>query len=292
MLHHFLLTRFALRLWQTDKNGRPIDYRVWLAERFALFERYTLPSVLSQDDQRFTWILLVERTSDERVMTSLREKMESYKHLSPAILPIYIREGHGGSFCKIFSEVVSHCLAERHAAVGDICLTTYLDNDDTLRHDYSSVIRRVATESFQPYTFISFDYGLQYFTDIGLATRIYYPNNHFMTLMEPVKASGRVRTCYGYGSHFLLAENYGRDIVRHIDSRDTPMWIEIVHGHNVDNDVKMTLHTRIMTDSAYLSRNFGLQGITLSYRFSTVIRFVVRALQQIVRRLSDKITRR
>ena len=90
MLHHFLLTRFALRLWQTDKNGRPIDYRVWLAERFALFERYTLPSVLSQDDQRFTWILLVERTSDESVMTSLREKMESYKHLSPAILPIYI----------------------------------------------------------------------------------------------------------------------------------------------------------------------------------------------------------
>ena len=49
MMHHYLLTRFNLALWQEDKNGQTIDRGEWLRKRLKLFETYCLPSVAGQE---------------------------------------------------------------------------------------------------------------------------------------------------------------------------------------------------------------------------------------------------
>ena len=42
MMHHYLLTRFNLALWQEDKNGQTIDMGKWIRKRLKLFETYSL----------------------------------------------------------------------------------------------------------------------------------------------------------------------------------------------------------------------------------------------------------
>lgn len=54
---------------------------------------------------------------------------------------------------------------------GDILITTYLDNDDALRNDYVEEIQRLAATTYNK-TFIVFKYGLQYFVQLNIATRI------------------------------------------------------------------------------------------------------------------------
>ena len=285
MIHHFILTRFALNLWKKEKHGSNIDRRKWLEERLGLFEEFCLPSILAQkgshggdDSVKRTWVLLCEHGIDDDLV---HEKMASYKSRCEDIHPVMIKEGNGWRFAEVFQQVVTDLLIKENTMNGDLCLTTYLDNDDCLASDYSERIYDIAVnpaeynadvhkgENF----FIAFDYGFQLFTEIGVKTRVRYANNHFMTLCETVRCSSQepasvnsympIRTCFGYGSHFLLEKN-GLAKVIHIENRELPMWTEVVHGCNVDNDVKMTFDTKIIEGSR--------------------LKFYARALKQIWRR--------
>ena len=69
------------------------------------------------------------------------------------------------------------------------------------------------------------------------------------------------------------------------------MWIEIIHNGNIDNDVKMTLSQKLITDKEYL-HIYGLDielknGISSILVFTT--RFAGRFVKQAVRRIRNKI---
>lgn len=299
MMHTFILTRFALHLWTHDKHGEEMAWERWLEERFGLFERWCLPSLMGQTRQDFRWLLLVSDTLPDWA----EERMRKCQERCPQICWIRVGDGmdnkdsrpvgfhaegsHFG-FARMFQRAVGRCLEELEAQgrlhAGDRCLTTYLDNDDELMPDFVERVQFWATR-VKPGTFVSFDYGYQEFVEINLRTRIYYPNNHFITLVEEVNDSQIVsfsenqfirffdnqvpqfpKTCYGYGSHFLL-EKRGAAPVFHVTDRRHPMWTEVIHGHNVDNDVKMTLDTKVVRGS-----------------IKSRCLFVVRALGQIWRR--------
>lgn len=299
MLHHFILTRFNLPLWTEDKNGSHIDRAKWLEERLDLFETYCLPSIKNQSCLDFTWILLC----DENTPVGYRDRIKVYKEQCPQIELIQVEEGYAWEFPRIFSDVVTSILEERGAKDGDLCLTTYLDNDDSLHKDYVEQLHQICSDIVCD-SFVSFDYGLQYFTELNMATRVIYPNNHFMTFVERVHESASalapasdlkplnsealkpllpVSTCYGFGSHFLL-EKYGIP-VRHISDKDNPMWVEVVHKDNVDNDVKMTLDTEIINDADVLRNVYSLNIILSNARCA----YGLRVLAQMFRRLKGKI---
>lgn len=297
MLHHFILTRFNLRLWSHDKNGETINPASWLEERLQLFETYTLPSVKGQTCQDFTWVLLVDRDTP----VDYRERMKAYREQCPQMVFIAVGKRYAAEFARIFEEVVNEQLKEKDAHAGDLCLTTYLDNDDCLHKDYIQSVHSLlnSPQSTPPIAkdndrgaFITFDYGLQYYTELGIATRIKYSNNHFITLAEPLIPSNpstsssfrQPYTCYGYGSHFYLEK---REIlpVNHIIQPDKPMWVEVIHKDNVDNDVKMTLHTRLINDTSLLRNSFSLDlDITTGKRWL----FLKRFIQQAIRRAKNK----
>ena len=194
MLHHFILTRFNIRLWSQDKNGKQIDSNKWLEQRLQLFETYTLPSVIGQTCQDFTWILL----ADSKTPTDYRERMKGYRQLCPQINFISVNSQYGNQFARIFQEVVNKSLKSKEVTKGDICLTTYLDNDDTLHKNYiqetHDIVQGIDNREIAG-NFITFDYGLQYYTELGIATCIKYPNNHFMTFKILPKCN------YTYNKH-------------------------------------------------------------------------------------------
>lgn len=288
MIYHYLLTRFNLALWIEDKNGAAIDREEWLKRRMALFETFCLPSVKNQSCQNFSWILLV----DANTPAVYRERIKTYRKLCSQIKFVGVKAEYSYQFADIFRQVVMQDLKQKGWNDGDLCLTTYLDNDDSIANNF---MERVQSEclSFHlnPYEkcFLSFDYGLQTYTKFGhFSTRIYYPNNHFLTLAEYLLSSdsslSSLRTCYGYGSHFLL-EKRRLVKVHHIKENMHPMWIEIIHEENVDNDVKMTLDTHIVYDKDMLRRVFSLDMDIESHH---LFAFILRVLKQMWRRSKNK----
>lgn len=280
MIYHFILTRFNLTLWTKDKNGAVIDRGEWLRERLYLFETYCLPSVKAQECQDFIWVLLCERPHEDDEWIQLKEKIDEYKRLCPRIRPVWVRPKYGRAFASIFRNVTIKLLRECDVNDEDLCLTTYLDNDDMLHPLYVQLVQQEATSQGGNRTAISYNHGLQYFTELGVATRISYPNNHFMTFVENVR---NVRTCYGYGSHFLMDKN-GAVNVYHINNRNWPMWVEVIHGNNVDNDMKMTLDTTILGAESTVAREFGLDVAKYDR-----VAYNKRFARQLIRRLRDKI---
>lgn len=293
--HHFILTRFNLPLWTEDKCGHSIDRISWLEERMFLFEKYCLPSVVGQTNYNFTWILLC----DENTPLEYRERIKEYRKQCPQIELIQVEEGYAWDFPNIFSEVVSSMLEARGANDGDVCITTQLDNDDAINKDYIDFIQRYILEnkdvkdSWKKSTplFLSFDYGLQYFTGLNMATRVKYPNNHFMTCVEYVHKTNdgiiSVGTCFGYGSHFLIEKNFGMN-VHHIVDRSRPMWCEVIHKDNVDNDVKMTLDTEIVRDWDIMRNGFNVDVLIQVNLFL----FAIKGIGQVFRRTKGKFIKR
>lgn len=158
-----------------------------MEERLQLFETYCLPSVAGQSCKDFVWFLLLDESTPE----TYRDRILSYKDICPNIRLVSVKSGYGFRFVEVFQGVVSEYLQNN---IGDgngkeLCLTTYLDNYDCLHREYvqdvQDLVKQNSTNHTEDY-FIAYDYGLQYFTDLKIATRILYPNNHFMTLVERV----------------------------------------------------------------------------------------------------------
>ena len=289
MIHHYILTRFNLCLWKKGKNGNIPSQKQWLLKRLQLFEDYCLPSVKGQTCLNFQWILLVDRNTP----IEFRDRIDSYLKECPQIQLIGVNAENAHMFASIFRKVVVADLKRKGWNIGDLCLTTYLDNDDSIATNFiEDVQERFIKIKFinTRKLFLSYDYGLQTFTELdNLSTCIYYPNNHFLTLAELMSVSDThynvsIRTCYGYGSHFLLEKQGLADVI-HISDCRHPMWIEVIHEDNVDNDVKMTFDTHIIKDKNLLRNNFSLKIIvSQNHRMA----FLFRVLKQVWRRMINK----
>ena len=206
----FILTRFNLSLWPADKKGKSTRTGQWLQQRFELFERFCFPSVQNQTVQDFEWIVLF----DSETPAIYRDKMKEYKRALPSFTPYFVPAKSGLYFAYIFQSIVSS-----KVAVGDKVITTYLDNDDALRFDYIETVKRLAAGAGDSPTFISFKYGLQYFTSLNIALSISFPTNHFISLAETYTEGYRLKTVFGYGSHMGI-EGYRGTRVLYVDDRD------------------------------------------------------------------------
>lgn len=286
MTRHYILTRFNLRLWGKDKRGERIDREAWLKRRVELFEAYTLPALAAQTCKGFVWVLLVDSESPEW----LRERAKEWKNVCPQIHCVGVKAQYHRYFARVFQEAVNRMIAKDAEGAEELTvLTTYLDNDDAVSDDFVEEIQREAMETASD-TFLYYDYGLQYFTEMGISTRVYYPNNHFTTLVEritPTASDRKVKTCYGYGSHFLIEKNRVAK-VRHITDKGKPMWVEVIHKGNVDNDVKMTFDTTLWL------KDSSCYGCTLTQakypRLTYLMRWVPQMIGQVIRRAKGKLS--
>ena len=267
-LQHFILTRFNLLLWKKDKEGRKVRTTEWLEHRFALFERYCLPSVMGQSCQAFSWIVLFDITTPER----FKDRIADYQKKCPQLIPVFVEPENGRKFARIFrNEVIKRMEADR-------VITTYLDNDDAINVRFVEDLQQ-RSMGLDDGTFIYYSDGYQLFTSDGYLMQIHYPNNHFVSVVEP-GLPAMVKTIYGYGSHYYIDKNKSAVIER---IEKTPMWCEVVHDKNVDNDAYYFL-AKMVSDEMLLTRDFALNE-TVSHGWSLYLfRFLPRYARMFIRR--------
>lgn len=165
-----LLTRFSI--FDPDFGGfrvlkdsrSPEDYMRFLFSpdrmdfKFKVFEKVTLPSVMAQQDQDFTWVVLAgEQLSighRQRLMTLAEANEQLVVHFVPSMAPLFMME---------FS---------------DDDVTVRLDDDDAIRSDF---ITRVRNSPQRPGTLLSFPWGRKYEwtgSEMRIAAQPFYvPNN-------------------------------------------------------------------------------------------------------------------
>lgn len=267
-LQHFILTRFNLLLWQKDKGGCKVRTKEWLEHRCSLFERYCLPSMKTQTCQDFEWIVLFDSTTPER----FKERFAGSERECNQLIPVYVEPEKGWGFADLFrNEVVKRLNAKR-------VLTTYLDNDDALNVTFVEDLQKRAA-ALEDETFIYYNDGFQFYTDYSYLMRIFYPRNHFVSVVERGDTA-TMKTIYGYGSHYYIDKIEGAKIER---VTGEPMWCEVVHEKNMVNDPYF-LNAKMVRDSDVLKQNFGLDETVRYGAGLYMCRFIPRYCKTFVRR--------
>ena len=274
---HYIITRFNLRLWPHDKRGGRTQTAEWLKERFRLFETYCLPSVAAQTQGNFTWLVLFDAETPKQYT----ERFADYKKACPQFTPIRVQPDSSLQFIPLIQRIVFK-LQKEACPSEQLLLTTYLDNDDALRTDFVERVQTIAAGA-KPNTFVSFVHGIQYYTELNIATHIVYRNNHFISFLEALGDGSHLpKTVYGWGSHINI-DKYKECHCRYEESDDA-MWIEVIHECNVDNDVWITQKNHLILDRDYLNA-YGIVGsLSAHSQWIYYTRFLVRRIKVFCRR--------
>jgi len=172
---HFLLTRFNVGLQNTT-----YDYDEWMQGRRLLFENITLPSIINQTEQRFSWLIFIDSQTPEKYLKYFREYPAQIIPMDSSAIPPGTRDRQG--VCPLAPSAAVEIRKRLHNA--NLVLTSRCDIDDGLKEDFFETIYR---QKIQPGQCIVFK---QYFIfDITDPTkpRIYqknYAGNMFPTLCE------------------------------------------------------------------------------------------------------------
>lgn len=270
---HFILTRFNLRLWNKDKVGKTVHSQEWLKHRFELFERYCLPSIMNQTCKLFQWIVLFDSSTPKE----FKDMVEEWRKQCPRLVPVFVAPENGRRFAEIFRmEVVKRLYAKR-------VITTYLDNDDALNVRFVEELQK-RVQSLSDGTFIYFTEGYQFFTDYEYMMKIHYPRNHFVSVVESGEPS-RVKTIYGYGSHYYIDKIKGVRIEYVIN---LPMWCQVVHERNMGNDAYF-LGAKMVNKETLLITDYGILE-EIKYGVGIYLfRFLPRYAKTFIRRCKIKL---
>jgi N-acetylglucosaminyl-diphospho-decaprenol L-rhamnosyltransferase len=178
----------------------------WMQERCRLMETYTIPSIQSQTNQDFTWVLLVHSKTPKHIM----DKLDSYP-------------------CEVWwtetdYEGVKDRLSEEEWEDDEWVLTTNLDTDDAINREFVNEIQ----EEFRGVReCVSFTEGMAYRVTTGNSFKSHIMNNAYQTAIELGKDAEGILVI----DHLRLAEVFD---VRYVYTED-PMWFQVVHGGNISN---------------------------------------------------------
>lgn len=207
-MDHFIFTRFNIRM-----VGLAPPSEDWLRHRVAAFQRYCLPSVRAQTEQRFYWLLFCDAESPPW----LRRWLDDIQYEPLRVVWV---EGEFGA--RHAQESV------RAIARASRVVTTRLDNDDAIARSYVARIQAKA-EALPPGTFLNFPHGLQY-ANRRLSHTVDF-SNAFISFVERHEG-GRPSTVY-IDSHDQLRQH---GCISQVIGR--PAWLQVIHQRNLANRAK------------------------------------------------------
>ncbi len=214
-VRHFIITRFNLRA--PGAAARLSLDRDWLSRRFALFERFCLPTVVNQTNQDFRWLVLFDAETPEL----FRARMRDYERWTKFI-PVFLPAGT--------EQVGRKVVLDQLETLPDLLVTTRLDNDDGLCQTFVADLRKCVDVTTP--TILEFPVGY-----VWHRNRIYLdrqPHNPFTTLIEPLDADqGREFTTIYRGSHSDISR-----LGRVVEVTQRPSWIQVIHGGNLENRLR------------------------------------------------------
>lgn len=200
---YLILSRFAVQL-STVPDQAPFLLASWIDRRLDLFERFCVPSVLSQTDSNFEWIAAL----DPRIPEQVAAKMVDIARGRLRVLRV---DGED-DFAR---QVDARIRAEGRAVV-----SSRLDTDDALALDFVRTVR----EAIRPGEVLNFPDGAALDLVSGRIRQKVMPSNPFVSYFgeKSVLSLGghsRASSCRGY---------------RELKTRQ-PMWLQVMHEGNLKN---------------------------------------------------------
>jgi hypothetical protein len=211
---HVVLTRFNVR-YVEDPDAPSIGVDpTWLAERFELFERYCLPSLIAQTEQNFIWLIFFDEATPE----PFRQRVLDLPARHPPIRPV---------FCKTLPlSLVKDSIRSAITGQPDWLLTSRVDNDDGLHPGFVAALQK--GQSLQQAEVLNFPLGIIVKGDRAYRRRD--ESNAFISLSEPLDDFESV---YSITRHIYAGESYPlKQLV------EDPMWLQVIHASNISNRVR------------------------------------------------------
>jgi hypothetical protein len=215
---HYLITRYNVPLagWEKDKHGVDTRDEAWLAHRFHLFSTYCFPSVVAQSNAQFTWLIYMDQETPRNSLHPLEMLIQPHANIS-------LRRASG------YFECLADINTELQQAGAAFVITSRLDNDDAIGHDYISRIQ----QAFKPQhgMLINLLHGHGYDITRQVAMRLrHIRKNAFMSLIEKCNPDGNHISIRGFQhdhppEHFTmtnLTEPFG--------------WLKIFHDRNLKSE--------------------------------------------------------
>jgi hypothetical protein len=208
---HYITTRFNAGLYRPEAHIR-ISTDEWMRHRIRLFTSFTLPSMMAQTCQNFTWLVLV----DNQTPKAHRQVLEGIAYKNMKL--IYPEAGN------------DVWLANIEAGDYDL-ITTRLDNDDAFHRDMVKTIqdnfRAQGLRRSKPWVMV-FPFG--FILDLGTKEMLVleYWFNNCPSLVEDC---GDAKTIWVWQHCEIPAS-----IPKHYMT-DRPYWLQVVHSQNLRNEV-------------------------------------------------------
>lgn len=212
---HTVITRFNLRNsdWHATKNNDAVLTEKWLTNRFQLFEKYCLPSLINQSNNNFNWRIYFDTTTSQSIV----KKIHAISNKGEYFTPVFV-DGMEGFLPDIQRYIRS--------LDSEFMITSRVDNDDCLHEQYIDEIQK--RFDFQDYMAIDFidGYALQLvpFVRVGLKR---WASNPFISLIERKENALSV----WHKSHTEWKREH-----RVITVTDTRVWMQVVHYENKVNE--------------------------------------------------------
>ncbi|WP_369996273.1 glycosyltransferase [Winogradskyella sp.] len=217
MFKHYLITRFNLRNknWEVTKNNETLLTREWMTHRIGLFKNFCLPSVASQTNTDFQWLLFFDQTTDDDFKQELEALLEPYPHFKS----FYV-DGMDAFHPSIKAYVSEDSKDNSHI------ITSRIDNDDCIHRDYIDSIQ----QQFKSQDFMAIDvlkgYSLQISPEIMLGKKEHI-FNPFISLIEKNEAPKTV---------WFSDHNMWKKESRRIEIANKRLWMSIIHEKNKVNE--------------------------------------------------------
>ncbi len=217
MFDHYIITRFNLRNpnWEAKNGGKPLLTDTWMDNRFRLFENFCLPTVLSQTNQNFTWLLYFD------ISTAEKHKKHILKLVNNATnIKVFFIDG-----MPVFYNNIQHYIAENSNDKKYI-ISTRIDNDDSIHKDF---VKRIQEQfHFQKREVIDLlkGYSLQIKPEIILGKKDHI-FNPFISLIEENK---NPKTVWSNSHNTWKIEKNVTFI------KDERLWMVVIHQNNKTNN--------------------------------------------------------
>ena len=172
MFKHFLITPFNLKKsdWKINKKNKAILTQEWHRNRFKLFTDYCFPSVVSQTNKNFDWIVFFDMTTSEefrKIVTELDNKFENFK-------PFYING------MDLFLPSIKEYIKSFNE---EFIITTGIDNDDCISKNFINEIQnKFDRQEFMALDFID-GYTIQTQSEIKIGKKL-HQYNPFISIFE------------------------------------------------------------------------------------------------------------
>lgn len=253
---HYIVTRFNIKSegWKKDKNGNTVNDFNWLEKRYQLFENFCLPSMISQIELDYKWLVFFDTETPEqfkRVNSKIAQKFPQFR-------PIYV-DGF------IDFEITLKSIVQKETSV-EFVLTTRLDNDDCLHNEAIKEIQ----SAFKPIDtcIIELTRGLtmQLGKEVKLAKRENLHSGPFITLIENLQISKSIQTVYN------CEHTSWRNLAEFIKIDKGFFWLQTIHDSNMANKLHQDL-----TFNKNLLKGFSFNH-KVNFKFSYILFVIFKRL--------------